>query len=472
MKYFKRDLFFLFINLILFSSCQKSDLIGLGVDPDNLIKSSLATTSVDAFTEKEDSLITTGSAQHAFGYLNDPVFGTTQASIALGLSLPSEGFSFGTSAELDSAILVLKYGNEFYGDSTKASRFPIEVHQLSERYNTSANYYNTKNWAYNPSVISKSLVVSHFPWRDSSRSVFQIIDGIQDTAVKVLPQLRIPLDETFIRNNILQASAANLASNTAFSNYFKGLYVTVNKGTASGAGGITFFDLQTTDVSRLEIYYRNVKDDNSKDTNMVVFGFSNATASSKIVHTYSATIEAQLDNPGTASDVVYAQALGGLRTRLHFPDAELNKIKALGEVAVNKAELIVTEVLTQGSGTVFLTPAARLTLYRTDIAGVRKPVPDNAIGMDARYLPEVLFGGFYNKDARQYKFIITSYIQDLLNGRLKQYDTYLAPIARGLTGSSNISPSAITAGRTVIAGSTNSNPDYRIKLKVYYTRPD
>ncbi|WP_256010800.1 DUF4270 domain-containing protein [Desertivirga xinjiangensis] len=471
MKYFKRDLFFLCINLIIFSSCQKSDLVGLGVDPDNLIKSDLEVTSVNAFTEKEDSLITTGSSRHAFGYLVDPVFGTTQASIALGLSLPSDGFSFGTSPELDSAVLVLKYGNEFYGDSTKASTFPIEVHQLTERYNSSASYYNTKNWAYNNSVISKNLVVSHFPWRDSSRSVFQIIDGIQDTAVKVLPQLRIPLDETFIRDKIMNASAANLASNTAFSNYFKGLYVTVKPVAATNPGGLIFFDLQTTDVSRLEIYYRNVKDDNSKDTNMVAFGFSNTTASSKIVHTFSTDIEQQLDNPGSGSEVVYSEALGGLRTRLHFPDDELNKIKAFGEIAVNKAELIVTEVLPQGSGTV-LAPAARLALYRTDIAGVRKPVPDNAIGMDARYLPEILFGGFYNKDTRKYSFIITSYIQDLLSGRLKQYDTYLAPIARGLTGSSNISPSAITAGRTVLAGSTNSNPDYRMKLKVYYTRPD
>jgi hypothetical protein len=43
-------------------------------------------------------------------------------------------------------------------------------------------------------------------------------------------------------------------------------------------------------------------------------------------------------------------------------------------------------------------------------------------------LTDADFGGFYDSSKNQYKFQITSYIQDILKGKLKQYDTFIAPV--------------------------------------------
>ncbi|MGV3509138.1 MAG: DUF4270 family protein, partial [Sphingobacteriaceae bacterium] len=257
MKYFKLDLLTLLISLFILSSCKKDGIIGLDIASQDSIKSVFTdTATVNAVTVKEDDVVTSNIAQNAFGYIIDPVFGVTEANLALGLSLPSDSYSFGTTPTLDSAVLVLKYGNEFFGDSLSSS-YSINVHQLNEPYKLGNTYYNTTDWgSYNASpVISNPLTVSKFAWNDSV-SVVSIVKAAPDKVIKVAPQIRIKLDQTFFQNHLLGADPANLKNNTAFAEYMKGLYVTINKGQLPAKGGLIFFDLQST-ISSLEVYYKS-----------------------------------------------------------------------------------------------------------------------------------------------------------------------------------------------------------------------
>jgi len=463
MKYIKLDLLTLLIGLFIFSSCEKKGTIGLDIDPQDSIKSIFTDTiTINAVTVAEDSVATSGISQNPLGFIKDPVFGNTEANLALGLTLPSAGYTFGTNPTLDSAVLVLKYGDEFYGDSIN-SNYTVNVHQLKTVYNAGKTHYNKTAWGdYSGDEVIGSLGnIKRFAWNDST-SIMAIVKAGPDVRTAVAPQIRIPISGDFIRDHFLNANADNFKNATTFADFIKGLYVTINKTQTTGNGGIIFVNLQST-VSALEIYYKSTNTSGAIDTNVASF---TAVGASEIKqeNNYDADIATQLADASKSYSQVYVQPMGRLRAKLNFP--YIKKLKEIGNISVNKAELLIP--IQSGSDNP-LKPAPRLTLYQLDIAGQRKAVPDNAIGVDNRYLDERVFGGFYNSTTKTYSLNITSYIQDLISKPIVQYDTFIAPIDLPLTGRSNITPAANTAARAILGG-----PDAvsRIKLKLTYTKPN
>lgn len=460
---------------IILASCQKSDLIGLDNGSENG-KSEVTNSAVDISTVPEDSVVTSGIAQHPFGYLKDPLLGETEANLALAFNLPSSAFSFGKDATIDSVVLVLKYGNELYGDSV--STYNIRVAELTESISKNPNgpstYYSTKTWPSTGLLATKQLKA--FSYGDTVR-VGQIVDGAIDTAKKFAPHVRIQLGAASMFTKLKSALAIDSVSNFGFQKNFKGFYLTLDQGAITNKGALTFFDLASaSNFSGLEVYYKNKTAAGALDTNMVLFPTNTNLAASNVIHKHPASVKA---NEGKVDvSEVYVQPLGGYRARIKFTELEVLKAlvaKNAGEnktITINRAELIVPEVgaATPGTGT-YLAPSPRLALYRTDIAGVRQPVPDNAVQMDPRFLAEPLFGGFYNSAKREYRFVVTSYVQDLLTGRLKEFDTYIAPIRVNFTGQANISASSITARRAVLPGKTSTSAN-KVRLNIVYTKPD
>jgi len=460
MKCIRLDLLTLLVSLFILNSCENPDSIGLDIDPANKIKGDIETQEVTASTVKEDSLITSGLSQHPLGNVEDPVFGRTQAGIAMALSFKdSSKVTFGTAPKLLSAELVLRYGTEFYGDSVN-TEYTVNIHQLSEKYNTGKVYYNTSKWNYAPDVIG-SKTLSYFALKDSI-NIHQWRRGKADTIIRVPPQLRIPINSTFIESSFFNAAATNFSTNAKFAEYFKGVYIKLEKNEA-GKGGVVFFTPDTS--SRLELVYER-QNGTRKDTNIV--RFSIGAAASSISHDYSGTIAAeQLSNPGQQYSTVLVQPMGGLRTKLHFP--QIQELKSLGNIAINKAELVI---YTDENETYF-SPSPRLTLYRTDIAAQRQNVPDGylifnngslSLGDSRSATHPLLFGGFYDKTKKRYIFNLTSYVQDILSGKLQQYDTFIAPVA---FSSADIptSPSALTAAPAVL----NNEGSNKMKLNIIYT---
>jgi len=465
MKYIGRNLLTLLISFFILNSCKNPDDNGLDLIPADQISSILVDTStVRAVTIREDTLITTGLLQHPLGYLQDPQIGTTEANLAIALNLPSPGLKFGKTAVLDSAILVLNYGKEFYGSS--GLPFIINVYQLNEKIKPNIAYYNTKTWSFNPTIIG-SRTVNSFPLNDSLR-LTDIVVGKADTIRKAPPQLRIPINSSFINSNFLKADSSKFSDNVRFNNFINGLYVTIDH--SNNANGIVFFNLASGGKNGLDLY---IKTPNGSiiDTTFLHFGITKDSTAATIKHTYSTAIQTQLNNPTQQFSTVYTQPMGGLRTKINFPF--INSLKALGKIIINKAELVVT---LEGSSNILYGASPRLILYRTDIADQRQPVPDNNSGQtlnvnaDPRVLDPTLFGGYYDMINKRYKFVITSYIQDILSGKLTQYNTYIAPVYTDNSLSSQILSSATgsTAARSILGGGNSGN--YRMKLNIIYTR--
>lgn len=457
MKLYKLDLLTLLISLFILNSCQNTDSIGLDVDPATEVTGTFTDTiTVISSTVKEDTLVTNTMTKYPLGYFIDPIFGKTTANIAMSLTLEPPGLNFGTSPVLDSAVLVLYYAKDFYGDST--SNFQVNVHQLNNALSTSIKYFNTQPQRFGSTVIGSKR--QRFNINDSVR-VTEIVTGNPDIQVNRAPQIRIPINSNFITTNFLNASATTLSSNELLNKAVKGFYLTINKAQTTGPGGVVFFNL--TDSSRLEIYY---KSPNGALIDTILHKFPIVNNSVPVIadfnHDYSGTaIPANL-NSTSQQNVTYVQGLAGLRTKIRFPHIE--KLKNLGNITINKAELIVSVV----GGTDTFKPAPRLLMYQTDIASQRQFIPDFGIN-PAFSLTDLDFGGFYDSNKKHYRFQITSYIQDIIKGKIKQFDTYIAPVSTDFNRSAGPAASGNTAGGAVI-GSGKSGLSYQMKLRIIYSK--
>ncbi|SDP88886.1 protein of unknown function [Mucilaginibacter sp. OK268] len=462
MKFLRLDLLTLLISLFIFTSCKRQDGIGLGIDPTNQINGSLVVdTNIVIRTEVDSSAVTSALAKTPLGNFTDPSFGTVISNVALGISLPNDAAYTVPAGTLtiDSAVLVLRYANGFYGDSV-ATRYTANVYQLAEKAAVQT-YYNTKRWQVNLGAV---LGTRTFTARThDSVTIANIRTGKVDTIQKVGPQVRIPFSKAFIYNNLFNANGSQLASTLLFQNAVKGLYVTVNKGQATDAGGILQLAL---DSSRLDVFYKTVNG-STIDTASVTLPI--VSHSAEIKYTYTTTIQALLTDKVNSQNTVYLQGLAGLRAKVSFPG--LDKFNP-DSIVLNRAELVITP---QPNSGIPYAPLPKLTMYQLDIAHQRTYIQD-ASPSDARNQISA-FGGRYDKTKKEYHFLVTAYVQDLIRKKTVDYGTFIAPIdttevttASGSSvGTTSITPSVQTAARTVAVGSDKSSP-YKIKLNIIYTR--
>lgn len=474
MKFLKLDLLTLLMSLFVFVACEKSATIGLEVDPGIAIDANLIDTITISSRSVADDI---GEAyvltSHPFGYLKDPIFGLTESSLAMSVNLKSNEYKFGASPVLDSAVLVLNYGKGFYGDST--SIYDVEVHQLSQNLSDQTSFLSNKTYAYQPALLGakKGRIYPNTRYK-----VLDIVTSGKDTARMVTPQMRIRLDDKFIQNNIVNLSADIMKYNGIFKQYFKGLHVQINKSNSTGKGGIMFFDF-TRNNSYLSLYYRRKNADDASKTEAVGVNFpisiesTYAPVVASITHDYTgAPIATQLASPTQQFPVTYLQPMGGVRTKLDFPYLK-DFAKNIGKIAINKAELVID--VNNGTDLWPYYSAPRLALYRYDIAGQRAKISDNDVPTqrhagDPRSISSNLFGGYYNQFKKQYVFVVTTYIQDLIDGKTENYGTFLAPTASDEF--SYLSSSYSSAARSVIGvyKKKPSTGEPLMKLYIYYTK--
>lgn len=469
MKFPKLDLLTLLISLFLLSSCKDSSTIGLELDPSETIKGELLdTATVRSSTVPEDPTSTYNMTRYPLGELKSETFGTTAAEIAMAVAAPSASFSFGKNAQIDSAVLVLPYeskakNDKFYGDTTAVFKFTVK--QLSSDLTQQKTFLSNAVYPTTDVLGTSSGTVRP----NSPVKVTRIISGAADTVYSAAPQLRVKLSPSMIQNKIMQLDSATLSNDKRFKASFKGLKIEAT--TTNAKGAIMFFDLATTGAS-VEIYFRKQNASTTTAVDTVYSSFPVITTASNYVassvsHQYSSTIA---DNMAakTQTQVTYLQG-GGLRNKISFPYLSQLKEKVGGTLVISKAELVVD--LSNPADTIPFKAPLRLALYRYDLAGQRTQLPDNNPlsntnqGGDPR-ASGIDFGGFYNKTKNTYTFVVTNYIQDLLDGKAVDYGTYLAasPAAEF-----NLFPYPTNLSQTTLGSFNNSN-NKRIRLNIYYVK--
>lgn len=427
--------FFMAALVLLFAaSCKKESDIGLDVQPDSDVIG-LATTdtmTLLTYTIADDSARSDEQAIVQIGYLNDPEFGKTTAGLFTQFSVPNNltSIDFGTAPTLDSAFITLTYDADYYGDTMSSQTF--NVYQMTEDlYKDSAYYSNHKKSFYSAPVGSLNFTPA--PRKPINRA--------NDT---VPAYLRIPINTAWAQNILNQSP---IADNAAFLNYVKGFYIAADSGSSSTGALLRFRPLDS--LSRFTVYYHN-----TADTANFSFVVNSTTAYYNYFdHNYGSagntSLTNQLLNHGVnTSDYVFVQGAAGVQTKIEFP--YLNALKAMGPVAINKAELIIKADPT--TITPFFPANKQLFPLSLDSAGVLYLLPDY-------FENSVYFGGEITT-SNEYHINIARYLQHVVDGDAEDHGLLLK----------ELDPARY--GRRVILGSSNGgagNP-YRMYLHLVYTK--
>ncbi len=198
-----------------------------------------------------------------------------------------------------------------------------------------------------------------------SIKIYNIITGQPDTLIKVVPQLRIPIDKNFVNSILFGASSATLASNTVFQNTVHGLYLTIDKTGTTGAGGTMMFGL----TDSLNVYYKAVNG-TTIDTAMVALPLGVHAA--QIIHTFSTTLQTEFADTTTSRNSIYLQGLAGTKVKIKFPYLK-SIVKNIGNIVINRAELVVTPDATT---IIPFKPQPKITMYKYDIAHQKTELED------------------------------------------------------------------------------------------------
>ncbi len=420
------SLWLITLYLLIAAGCSEPGGIGLEVQPEGEVFDLRFsdTTTIVAFTVREDSLLSSLGVRSPLGSYIDDEFGYVGASIYTQFSLLSNDVNFGSGFTPNALVMTIGYAGKYGGDPLTAQT--IKVYLVGETFYSTSVYYSNKKFKLG------------YPQMEDIEGDFDLDPDKLIASVSVTPGDN---DTAIVINfdDVLFSSEDSLfADNSAFQSFIRGFYITTD---TTDLGGIFYLDFLST-YTKLTLYYN---DSLSFD---FIINSSSATVN-HFYHSYTGTVvESQLNDSTTGDSLVYVQALSGVKAKIKFP--YLSEWVKSQKIAVNKAELVIT-VLDGGILTKYPSPDALFLLG----AGANVTIADQLEG--ASY-----FGGTYDIASKQYKFNIARHVHQVLYQGLPNDGMFLMVPNNFLT-----SGSVSSANRAVIGGGGNSS--IRMKLNLTYT---
>jgi len=429
--------------LLFFTSCKDPNI---GLTPEEQI----GTHFTDTFTIKSsiiliDSIKTSNTDYLLVGEYDDPKFGIVKTESYAQVQPAQFNTEFGTNRVLDSIVLYLDTAY-FYGDRNNVQT--IEIYQLDDTvYSecTGNTCYNFNKVAYGTTLLgTKSFTPSAL-----------------NTNI-----LNIKLSDQ-IGNELLSLDSALLDSTEFINNEFKGVaLVPKNSGLICG-----FTISALTNNSAMILYYQNEIEDSielkfqintagarfnhiESDRSGLPISFPHIHSTFPLdIHIHSQNVSIPIESLTNTNEIstdqtneeCYLQAGIGIKTKIEFPYLDIFK-DIVGDVAINKAELVITPV--SGSTSQYAPPVS-LFLFEADGINIKKT--------QGQIIDNNIFNFvLYNSNDQTYNFLISTYLQTML---------YKAELNNGLI----ISPgsNSLTVNRLLFGSNKHRvNP---MKLKVYYT---
>lgn len=386
------------------------------------------TFSIDAYSQREDSVRTDRTALYLLGSINDPVFGLSKASFCTQINLPPANVDFGSNVIIDSLVLSLAHKG-FYGNDKYINPVTVKVYEIDEDIALQGSYFSNHQVKVKKLLALKKLIL-----RPTDTVV---VDGQTYS-----PHIRIPLDNNLGKEFVEAAALGKLQNNSTFKDYFKGLYVDVEY--ANIGGVIYYFDLLSS-ISKVTFYYRTSGDTLSFDfpiddqsERFNVFKHNYLSASNDLIE------QLNLNSP-VKTNRLFLQTRAGIKVNFSFPT--IKEIEKDYKVIINKAELVFRVDESDFSSSIYPLPS-KLALVKLKEDGSYAFMPDQT---------EAYFDGEYDADRKEYSFVISKYIQNLLLDSEISYGLSLF-----VAGSSSL------ADRVVLHG-TNSEIS-KPKLKISFTK--
>lgn len=383
---------FMFLLLVICSvsiiSCKKvPERIGNTIQPESsyIRVSFTGTQDIYAETQRVDSLSTKSANYMLLGDMYDPVFGNSNLGFYTQLSLTTNGHEWGENPVADSVVLQLTYSN-YYGDTTQQQI--VRVYEIAEDMIDTTYYSNTIL------ECGDEIGCHQFFPRPKTFSNFEY-DTI-NTAV-----LRIPID-TMVAHHFFHDEEANFTSNTAFTDYFKGIHLKCDN--TGGTGSICYFNI-TNSNTYMRVYYHN-------DSDTSFYDFDVTTSNIRynyFEHDYEAAVSPIRFNDSTDNRYLFLQGAAGTRAFIKFPNLAQWAANLNTNVLVNEAKLIMKSAPAVIDGaindTATFRPPTQLVVVKVNADGSYSTLPDQYVGTN-------YYGGTFKNG--EVWFRISEYIQDLI----------------------------------------------------------
>lgn len=502
----------IFFLIIAFSSCQEDiSTIGsevLGEETPNGILDESQT--VISYSRKLGPVQSNRLPAYQFGVYNDPVYGKSTVNLLSQLTLSSNDPKFGENPKVDSVFVYLPYFStgttvdsvttyeldSIYGSS------PINVSVFESKYflreydpNTGfeefQNYYTNQGETFEDFLGEQLGSVENFI---PTRNGYVIYDG-EDREEQIAPGLRIKLDTTFFRTNIIEKEGSpELRNSNNFKNFLRGLYFKVNSSTDDGS--LFIFDAKKAYVS-IFYSYDSETDAGQREDKVYKLNFNGGISVNTFTNQLPGPIQTALENPNiqTGEENLYLRGGDGIISvvELFGKDNDNNgvadELQTLRDKKwlINEANLIfyVNQDLMIGGATeperiliYDLKNSNVLADYNLDPTNGLEPV--NAL---ANHFGKLQRGSDGNGE--YYKLKITAHVSNLINK-----DSTNVPL--GIVVSQNVltrttqklqnpmepnikevpSSMVVSPEGTILYGNATSNQDKRLKLQIYYTEPN
>lgn len=518
-SFFKRILFV--VSVLFLYSCDKEyNAIGADLLGENHFDFLQYTSDVVAHNQKIGPVDATNLSINALGIYNDPAFGKTTAHFATQLNLAALAPSIGANAVVDSVYLSVPYfstlkttntdGSHVYElDSIYGGQAPIKLSVFESNYfmrdlDPASNFTETQSFYTDQTAIFENAKLgsrlnnASSPSQNDafffdSKEIVQKVtaaDGKVSLARSV-PAMRLKLDNSYFATKIMNAPASKLATNDVFKDYFRGLYFKIE--TVSGSAGsmamMNFKSGKITISYTEDLVTNGVTTRVPKTLDINLNGNSvNLLDQTNVNASYTNAV----NNPNTSlgDTNLYVKGGEGAMTVIDLfkTPGELNLIRSKGWL-INEANLV------------FHIDAAKMAtsnepnrVYLYDLTNNR-PVVDYFLDATNATDPKkskYVFSGIINKEAvtngrgQTYKIRITNQIRNLVK-YADSTNVKLGLVVTENIGESNFSklktPNSYTSKMpkasvmnplgTVLYGSHPSVPaDKRVKLQIYYTKPN
>ena len=281
------------------------------------------------------------------GDFEDPILQNSQAELGTQL-WPNVNPPDFNGAIFDSLVLVLRYDStNTYGDII-TDPYNIGVYRLEENFDLEQKYYSNKQLVYDDMELLGETG-DFFPKIASTDTLIVIDYGLEEPDTIVQPaSLRIHLSEE-LANELMSIDSTTYASTTAFLEQFNGLVV---KGLSKTKGMLSFTLLSA--VSGMTLYYHTETDQDTVYKQYKYIISPNGAYFSTFKHDFSNTV--------SGDSLVYVQAMSGPNIKVEIPDPT-----SLGEIIVNKAELVFTYAELPEDDPDFYTPMQRSIIAIEDV---------------------------------------------------------------------------------------------------------
>jgi hypothetical protein len=490
--------------IILFAACTKisSTDIGTGLIPaaDSVITKDTFIT-VYAKNTGDSTIRPTITQTHVVGYMNDPLFGITDARINFQLSLPSPNFYFESTKNnlfLDSVVLVLSYNNA-WGDSSRPVTLHVNELDNNQTFQPDTSLLDAYTGNYvrynNTDVFTANSSLTDIPTTIYPTSLDDSVHVFQDSGINMI---RIRLNDAFGKRLLLDYDSTNAYKNdSAFHNYLKGLQVYAEDGNTALLK-IGLADANT----KLALYYRYHPQDSAStvvDTTVRYFTLNSTCAHSNYIlrNRENAPINAYLPphgNPNNKNDdYIFIQASPGTYATINIDSLGLGNMP---NYIIHRAELLMEQAEDPSNPLEqYLSPPNLFLLAKDDTSVFVIPGSDtsNNATADAVFSSNYLtnyadFGGIPKKNTSNnslYSFNVSRYVQGVItkhnrqhpfvlyapyNEPFKLYETLPLTTAYGYVSSSPTN--AAGCGRVrLYGGDGDSGNNHRMRLHIVYSVP-